>query len=181
MSSDGGYMSATMGLPDNGDSVTSVLHWMNMTESATLTNIPSAHTDKHYPGSTTKGHERMDPAGVLSMEITSTVFNSTLSTVPKSIPDTGQSVIWNIIQNGEAYLGIIAVLFGILFAAVTMVLLYLFLWKKRTRYTRLLGSSDGTQYDYIYKPQASNAVLDDEYENTFVGVSVPLLQEISKV
>ena len=31
-------------------------------------------------------------------------------------------------------------------------------------------------YDYIYRPQG---VLDDEYENTFVGVSMPLLQDIT--
>ncbi len=178
MSSSEVYTTASAGSLVDGGAVTSVLHWMNITE-ATVTTIPSSQTEKHYPGSTTKGHDRTD---MLSLEITSPVFNSTLSTVvPKPAPDSSQSIIWNLIQNGEAYLGIIAVLFGILFAAVTLVLLYLFLWKKRTRYTRLLGSSEGAQYDYIYKPQASNSVLDDEYENTFVGVSVPLLQEISKV
>ncbi len=35
-------------------------------------------------------------------------------------------------------------------------------------------------YDSIYKPSQGD-ILDDEYENTFVGVDVPLLQEISAV
>ena len=51
------------------------------------------------------------------------------------------------------------------------------IWVARRRgdYTRLKIEKDKA-YDYIYKP---NGVLDDEYENTFVGVSVPLLQEIT--
>ena len=35
-------------------------------------------------------------------------------------------------------------------------------------------------YDYIYRPLHGNR-LDDEYENTFVGVSIPLLQEVTVV
>ena len=34
--------------------------------------------------------------------------------------------------------------------------------------------------DYIYRPIQGD-VRDDDYENTFVGVSVPLLQDVSKV
>lgn len=35
-------------------------------------------------------------------------------------------------------------------------------------------------YDYIYRPLHGNR-LDDEYENTFVGVSIPLLQEVTVI
>ena len=35
-------------------------------------------------------------------------------------------------------------------------------------------------YDYIYKP-VSGGALDDEYETTFVGVSIPLLQEVTRI
>ena len=33
-------------------------------------------------------------------------------------------------------------------------------------------------YEHVYKP---SVFLDDEYENTFSGVSVPLLHEVSRV
>ena len=42
------------------------------------------------------------------------------------------------------------------------------------------GGTSGSGYDYIYKPLHGGR-LDDEYENTFVGVSIPLLQEVSVV
>ena len=38
----------------------------------------------------------------------------------------------------------------------------------------------GYHSDYVYKPLAG-AGLDEEYENTFVGVSIPLLQENTKL
>ena len=40
--------------------------------------------------------------------------------------------------------------------------------------------NNSSLYDYIYKPLESG-ILDEEYESTFVGVDVPLLQEISVI
>ena len=37
-----------------------------------------------------------------------------------------------------------------------------------------------TPYDYVYKP-SQQGYIQEEYENTFVGVSIPLLQEVTKV
>ena len=39
---------------------------------------------------------------------------------------------------------------------------------------------NNSTYDYIYKP-LKKGILDDEYESTFVGVDVPLLQEVSVI
>ena len=39
---------------------------------------------------------------------------------------------------------------------------------------------NSSTYDYIYKP-LKKGILDDEYESTFVGVDVPLLQEVSVI
>ena len=52
-------------------------------------------------------------------------------------------------------------------------------WRQYFSYKRLSSSGPGG-YDYIYKPLQGHG-LDEEYENTFVGVSVPLLQEVSKI
>ena len=39
---------------------------------------------------------------------------------------------------------------------------------------------DGCDEDYMYSP-GQGGILDEEYTNTFVGVSIPLLQDVSKV
>ena len=53
-----------------------------------------------------------------------------------------------------------------------------------SKYNSLPSSSANSAsyfaYDYIYRPLHGNR-LDDEYENTFVGVSIPLLQEVTVI
>ena len=39
---------------------------------------------------------------------------------------------------------------------------------------------NSSTYDYIYK-SLKKGIMDDEYESTFVGVDVPLLQEVSVI
>ena len=69
------------------------------------------------------------------------------------------------------------------FAIILIVLLILaisgFLMCRRhvMSYSSLPSSNPGA-YDYIYRPLHGNR-LDEEYENTFVGVSIPLLQEVT--
>ena len=63
-------------------------------------------------------------------------------------------------------------------AAICLAIVVIWFVKRRGgSYSRLAVFKE-KGYDYIYRP---NGVLDDEYENTFVGVSVPLLQDITVI
>ena len=50
--------------------------------------------------------------------------------------------------------------------------------RRQSSYQSMVMNS--STYDYIYKP-LKKGILDDEYESTFVGVDVPLLQEVSDI
>ena len=93
--------------------------------------------------------------------------------------ESNGNVILNIIKNSDMETGFMTA--GV---AVCLTMIILGVWyivkKRRQGYFRIPTSSDVKKYDYFYKPSNGNA-LDDEYENTFVGVSVPLLQEVTKV
>ena len=93
--------------------------------------------------------------------------------------DSNGNVILNMIKNSDMETGFMTA--GV---AVCLTMIILGVWyivkKRRQGYFRIPTSSDVKKYDYFYKPSNGNA-LDDEYENTFVGVSVPLLQEVTKV
>ncbi len=109
----------------------------------------------------------------------SLVFTKTLNTTTSGGENSHDNLIWNLVANGEMDLGLLAASLGILLAAVVMVSLYLMMRSKRF-YSRIPSSCEGQDYEYIYKPLAGGA-LDEEYENTFVGVSIPLIQDVSKV
>ena len=51
---------------------------------------------------------------------------------------------------------------------------------RRKRKYQKIPTNEPITYDYIYRPLQGN-VLDEEYENTFVGVSIPLLQDNTRI
>ena len=66
---------------------------------------------------------------------------------------------------------------------LVVILLVIFTTKRRHVYHIIPSSNDRniSNYDYIYKPLIGSLVLDEEYENTFVGVSIPLLHDNTKL
>ena len=74
-------------------------------------------------------------------------------------------------------LGLLAAFLGILTIVMVMVSLYWMMRSKRFK-SRIPGTCEGRDYGYIYKPLAGAGATDEEYENTFVGVSVPLIQNV---
>ena len=67
-------------------------------------------------------------------------------------------------------------------SSVCVFILVVILWiycRKPYNYQKI-QSDESSKYEYIYKPLAGGT-LDEEYENTFVGVSIPLLQDNTKV
>ena len=93
--------------------------------------------------------------------------------------DAHNNVILNFIKNGDMETGFMTAGVAVCLTMILLGVLYI-LKRRRQGYFRIPTSSDIKKYDYFYKPSNGNA-LDDEYENTFVGVSVPLLQEVTKV
>ena len=102
-----------------------------------------------------------------------TDFNST------SEKDLHNNLVVNHIENGEVDLGILVASLGILLAVIVMVSLY-FMMRSKRFYSRIPGTGEEQGYEYIYKPLVAG-VLDEEYENTFVGVSMPVIQDVTKV
>ena len=64
-----------------------------------------------------------------------------------------------------------------IFVVLVMVGVYC---RKPYNYQHIQSDQLDSKYDYIYRPLAGGD-LDEEYDNTFVGVSIPLLQDNTKV
>lgn len=100
------------------------------------------------------------------------------TTVPLRHPD---GVVH--IQHRHSTLGISSNYFWLLgLAVLACVVVVYVLWSrlKHYRYEKLNRLLDDDNAPYIYKP-LQGGVLDEQYENTFVGVSVPLLQDNTKL
>ena len=93
--------------------------------------------------------------------------------------DSNGNVILNMFKNSDMETGFVTAGVAICLTVIVLGVWYI-VKKRRQGYFRIPTSSDVRKYDYFYKPSGGNS-LDDEYENTFVGVSVPLLQEVTKV
>ncbi len=118
--------------------------------------------------------------GELTSKVDNTVDVISGTTHPDKEVKSG-SILWNIFQSGEVDLGIIAASLGILLSCIAGILLLSYVWQRRRRYTKLFSSSSAEDVGFIYNPATNIPHLDEEYENTFVGVSIPLLQDVSKV
>ena len=64
---------------------------------------------------------------------------------------------------------------AVLILVVTLVTCF-----RRKQHYQKIPTAESVSYDYIYKPLQGN-ILDEEYENTFVGVSIPLLQDNTRI
>ena len=110
---------------------------------------------------------------------TESTFMMKTSNTSEVAGDLHDNLVWNLIENGEMDLGLLAASLGILLAVIVMVSLY-FMMRSKRLYRRIPGTCEGRDYEYIYKPLAGNAI-DEDYENTFVGVSIPLIQDVTKL
>jgi len=75
------------------------------------------------------------------------------------------------------YWKIFFVIFTIILFAVACIVFH---FVHRKKFYESVEQEEDIPYNYIYKP-AQIGYIDDEYENTFVGVSIPLLQDVTKV
>ena len=66
-------------------------------------------------------------------------------------------------------------------SALSALVLVLALWLYCRRPYKQFLSPSHSSYDYIYKPLTGAGGIDEEYENTFVGVTVPILHDNSKL
>jgi hypothetical protein len=86
----------------------------------------------------------------------------------------------SIIRIHENY-NVLYIMFGIMVFCLLFVVCLVQIRKKflLLRYERLPVTND-QKPTHIYKP-SHGGLLDEEYENTFVGMSIPILQDVTKV
>ena len=88
--------------------------------------------------------------------------------------------LWELVRQDETvvlvvFLSIVTCV-GLVAVVVSKIVL-----RRRHQY-QLIPNQDPThRFNYIYRPIHGNAALDDEYENTFVGVSIPILQDNTRI
>ena len=100
-----------------------------------------------------------------------------------SLPDDGNSSVLTRAVTGHTWnhlyvwvtLASAAIVLLIAFIVVTVRRL---VFSRGIRYTLLKSSSPTDRLQYMYRPSQGGA-LDEEYEHTFVGVTVPLLHQVS--
>ena len=89
--------------------------------------------------------------------------------------------LWDLVRQDETvvlvvFLSIVTCV-GIIAVVASKIIL-----RRRHQYQLIPNSMDPThRFNYIYRPLHGNAALDNEYENTFVGVSIPILQENTRI
>ena len=86
---------------------------------------------------------------------------------------------------------ILGATFGLMLLCFALVVCWVQCKKRLTlfKYERLPARADQHQQqqqqqgdpDYVYKPSNGADLLDEQYENTFVGVSIPILQEVTRL
>ena len=87
------------------------------------------------------------------------------------------TLLWDIITGDNAVFAAIAGILGVC-ALVSVIMTLYILLKRKNRYERVVCVDDRFR-DYFHKP--TTHYIDEEYENTFTGVSIPLMQDVSKV
>ena len=126
--------------------------------------------------------------------ITSAAHKPNGSTVAPSVQFPGDYDWISPYENPDS-----SVTWGVLVAIIVVVICFLVAVILYARYRRVCSNMERIQdepatgppneqteimientYDYIYKP-VSGSTLDEEYETTFVGVSIPLLQEVTRI
>ena len=149
-----------------------------------LTNDSSSLT---HSSSSTSFHTTVQPLyvnNITTSEVTSTVTSSSTKRHPLLNDVTPTPGLPHDIM-GEDGLEVLRTHWKIIVVACSMFVLatlivLAYVIHKRRRYNIVEEEEEVVPYDYIYKPVQGN-YIDEMYENTFVGVSIPLLQDVTKV
>jgi len=83
-------------------------------------------------------------------------------------------------STGNSRLTVLTVYLTVAFSIVLFVMLFMWICCRGHERFRQISVSREQLYEYIYSPLHRND-QDDEYENTYVGISIPLLQDNTKV
>ena len=102
------------------------------------------------------------------------------STIPRLRFDGRDGLVWRLASTGQ--MGGALIMLGLAAVVTLIIILGLMSCVRRRKHVmyQKLATSETANYDYIYRPLQGGR-LDEEYENTFVGVSIPLLQDNTKV
>lgn len=160
---------------------------IQLTTTKTLTSVSSNYSETHgFNLSTTDVQYTLGELFNISTQLNSeTTTNLIYSTTEINSYENSTSPIYSLkdytfhidIHFFTRYWKIFFVVFTIILFAVACIVFH-FVHRKKS-YESVVQEED-IPYNYIYKP-AQIGYIDDEYENTFVGVSIPLLQDVTKV
>lgn len=81
---------------------------------------------------------------------------------------------------GNSRLTVLTVYLTVAFSIILFVVLFMWICCRSHERFRQISISRDQLYEYIYSP-LHRSDQDDEYENTYVGISIPLLQDNTKV
>ena len=120
--------------------------------------------------------------------ITSIAPSTALTTLPDvtSLPDLVTSPL-AAAAAAAAAVAVSPVVYVVVALVVSLALVGAVVWCRLSArrsetfvYDHVSAHDDDAEYDYLYKP-LERGYLDEEYSNTFVGISVPILQDVTEV
>ena len=89
-------------------------------------------------------------------------------------------VVEDLMDIGNSRMTVLTVYLTVAFSIVLFVMLFMWICCRSHQRFRQIAVSRDQLYEYIYSPLHPTE-QDDEYENTYVGISIPLLQDNTKV
>ena len=96
------------------------------------------------------------------------------------IDTTTARVLDDLMGIGNSRMTVLTVYLTVAFSIVLFVMLFMWICCRSHQRFRQITVSRDQLYEYIYSPLHPTD-QDDEYENTYVGISIPLLQDNTKV
>jgi hypothetical protein len=149
----------------------------------------STHTSSHtQPVDITTEHVSSYKYLSLPLSVESTTNEETLNSglmwrssnlTEYNVTTGNTNSLWMFSNNLDLWT--IVVLFIVATAVTLVFVLVIFVFFCRRGLYERVPTSDTDYYKYIYRPLQGNDYMDEEYENTFVGVSIPLLQDNTKI
>ena len=142
-----------------------------------ISNISTSNNNRTILVDLSQHHHHQQDQHTKMLEAIKSDFRDKLPTI--SPEETIRStLLWDIITGDNAVFAAIAGILGVC-ALVSVIMTLYILLKRKKRYERVVCADERLQDYFHQKP--TDHYIDEEYENTFTGVSIPLMQDVSKV
>ena len=119
-------------------------------------------------------------SGSVIRTVTPNVESFVTSQITDDIETTTERMMEDLMGIGNSRMTVLTVYLTVAFSIVLFVMLFMWICCRSHQRFRQITVSRDQLYEYIYSPLHPTD-QDDEYENTYVGISIPLLQDNTKV